>query len=173
MSAEPAQAPSWGNPPRAEIFDSGTISLYWRITFIGRGTRTQHVVIRIFSLPTGHVSWAFQNAHFPLAFFVHTISCVLPIRTGEGEPIPSDRGRSEPIPGPRGAIPGPWPSVSKFHRRAAARARLPASDRPDPGQTWRTVPLPRWFGLVGSLWDPGPRAGAISLVKKKAPFKAP
>jgi len=109
VSAEPAQAPSWGNPPRAEIFDSGTISLYWRITFIGPGTQAQYVVMRIFSLPTGHESRAFHNAHFPLAFFVHTTCSVLPVRTGEGEPIPSDRGRSKPIPGPWFAIPGPWP----------------------------------------------------------------
>ena len=86
---------------------------------------------------------------------------------------PADRGRPEPIPGPWFAIPGPWPSVSKFNRRRAARARLPASDRPDPGDTWHTVPLPRWFELVRLPYDPGHRAGAISLAKKKAPIRAP
>ena len=35
------------------------------------------------------------------------------------------------------------------------------------------VPLYRWFELIRLLYDPGHRTGAISLVKKKAPIRAP
>ena len=101
--------------------------------------------MRIFSLPTGHVSCAFQNAHLSLANYVHTISCVISIRTGEGEANQPDRGRFETIPGPWIPVPGHWIPAQ---RGAAA----------PPGTTLNSHSFPKAYCFIG----PGPRSRPLA-----------